>query len=146
MQSVHPECKAYSSSGFFITLLCMQVPLLKPISTAYGSCSWWHLHTGWTFKRLHDLFTLQKMSGALAKQLHQCLKNLHSFTAGQVQMVDCDWDDLGELTMNVSPSDGLYKGGIYNFKVLRKSVYRSTMVGLLSTNRSTFRLLLYSAI
>ena len=61
-------------------------------------------------------------------------------------MVDCDWDDLEELTMNVSPSDGLYKGGIYNFKVLRESVYRSTMVGLLSTNRSKFRLLLYSAI
>ena len=63
------------------------------------------------------------MTGALAKQLHQCLKNLHSFTAGQVQMVDCDWDDLEELSINVSPSNGMYKGGIYNFKVRRDSVY-----------------------
>ena len=61
--------------------------------------------------------------GALAKQLHQCLRNLRGFTDGQVQMVHCDWDNLDHLTMEVSPNGGMYKGGIYKFQV-SDNVYR----------------------
>ena len=55
--------------------------------------------------------------GGLAKQLQQCLRTLSSFTDGQVQMVDCDWEELSYITLEISPNDGIYKGGRYKFKV-----------------------------
>ena len=55
--------------------------------------------------------------GCLAKQLQQCLSSLHSFTDGQVQMVAVDWDGLTDLTLDVQPNDGMYKGGRFRFKI-----------------------------
>lgn len=56
--------------------------------------------------------------GNLAKQLQKCLQNLHSFTDGQVRMMDCDWEDLTQFTLEVSPNDGIYRGNRYKFKVI----------------------------
>ena len=55
--------------------------------------------------------------GCLAKQLNSCLKSMHSFTDGQVQMVSVDWDELSELVLDVQPNDGMYKGGRFRFIV-----------------------------
>ena len=55
--------------------------------------------------------------GGVAKQLQQCLKTLHSFTDGQVQMIDCDWEELSYITLEISPNEGIYKEGRYRFKV-----------------------------
>ena len=59
--------------------------------------------------------------GRIARQLQQspeqCLSDMSSFTDGQVQMVECDWDDLLDFTVEISPNDGIYKGGRYKFKV-----------------------------
>ena len=55
--------------------------------------------------------------GSLAKQLQQCLRKLHSFTDGQVQLVECDWEELSKIILEISPNDGMYKGGRYKFQV-----------------------------
>ena len=55
--------------------------------------------------------------GGLAKQLQKCLRNMSSFTDGQVQMVECDWEDMSQITLEISPNDGIYKGGRYKFEV-----------------------------
>ena len=39
---------------------------------------------------------------------------MSSFTDGQVQMVECNWDDLLDFTVEFSPNDVIYKGGRYN--------------------------------
>ena len=56
-------------------------------------------------------------NGCIAKQLQTCLRTLDSFTDGQVCLDDCDWDELSYITFRVSPNDGIYIGGIYDFEV-----------------------------
>ena len=57
---------------------------------------------------------------SIAKQLQQCLKNIPKFSDGQIIMTECDWDNLEQITIEISPNDGHYKGGIFEFEVLHR--------------------------
>ena len=57
------------------------------------------------------------MAHLRAKDFLNFVKTLDSFTAGQCQVVDYDSDDLSSLTIKITPTDGLYKGGKFLFKV-----------------------------
>jgi hypothetical protein len=60
---------------------------------------------------------MARQLGHVAKQLQRCLRSLDSFTDGQVSMVDCDWDQMTFVSLQVAPNDGLYKGAAFEFKV-----------------------------
>lgn len=59
------------------------------------------------------------------KDVHQLMKSVDSVTAGQVTVGplednsddDCDQEQKGSITIEVSPSDGAYEGGKFKFEI-----------------------------
>lgn len=64
------------------------------------------------------------------KDVHQLMKSVDSVTAGQVTVGplednsddDCDQEQKGSITIEVSPSDGAYEGGKFKFEVMSKNI------------------------
>ena len=52
-----------------------------------------------------------------AKDIQRCLRNIESFTDNQARVVDCDYDTLKTLKIEVTPSEGPYKEGRFIFEV-----------------------------
>jgi ubiquitin-protein ligase len=54
---------------------------------------------------------------SFAKDFHNLLRNISSISGGQACISDWDDDDVSKFDVEISPSDGLYKGGKFKFQV-----------------------------
>ena len=53
----------------------------------------------------------------MAKEIGQFMKNVPSFSDGQLKVLDVDWEESQWITLEITPNAGPYKGGTYQFKV-----------------------------
>ncbi len=51
-----------------------------------------------------------------AKDFHNLLKNINGMSGGQAAVTDWE-DDLSSIKVTITPSDGYYKGGQFEFEV-----------------------------
>ncbi|XP_078366702.1 nedd8-conjugating enzyme UbcE2M-like [Oculina patagonica] len=56
------------------------------------------------------------MCGTLAKDFHKLMKNIASFSNSQANVADYE-ETLDEFKLEISPNDGLYRGGKFEFEV-----------------------------
>lgn len=54
---------------------------------------------------------------SFAKDFHNLLRNISSISGGQACISDWDDEDVSKFDVEISPSDGLYKGGKFKFQV-----------------------------
>lgn len=52
-----------------------------------------------------------------ARDIHKCLKNIGSFTDKQAKVKDWDSEHLEWIAIQITPKEGPYRGGKYEFKV-----------------------------
>ena len=70
---------------------------------------------------------------SVPKDVHGLLKNIRSVSNGQAEVTDLtgvtEWktDDLQHVRVSVCPSEGLYEGGNFTFKVRDNRSSRSTL-------------------
>lgn len=53
---------------------------------------------------------------SFAKDFHNLLRNISSISGGQACISDWDDEDVSKFDVEISPSDGLYKGGKFKFQ------------------------------
>jgi len=52
-----------------------------------------------------------------ARDIQRCLRNIESFTDNQARVVDCDYDELKSIKIELTPSSGPYKNGRFVFEI-----------------------------
>lgn len=53
----------------------------------------------------------------LVKEIYQVINTVESFTNGQAKISQLDSDDVRTIHITIQPTDGLYEGGTFEFKV-----------------------------